>query len=111
MDALLSAIGERDIGFHFPDTDPQYEGISSMVLLEKVMVMLRNRGFAVQNVSISILCELPRLSPYIEGMRENLRRALGCENVAIAAGTNEKLGYIGEGRGITAYAMVLLGHI
>ncbi len=111
MDALLSAIGERDIGFHFPDTDPQYEGISSMVLLEKVMVMLRNRGFAVQNVSISILCELPRLSPYIEGMRENLRRALGCENVAIAAGTNEKLGYIGEGRGITAYTMVLLGHI
>ncbi len=111
MDALLSAVGERDIGFHFPDTDPQYEGISSMVLLEKVMVMVRNRGFSVKNASISILCELPRLAPYIEAMRTNLRRALGCENVAVAAGTNEKLGYIGEGRGITAYAMVLLGHI
>ncbi len=108
MDALLSAIGERDIGFHFPDTDPQYRGISSMLLLEKVMDMVRKRGFKVQNVSISVLCELPRLSPYIEKMRENLIRALGCDTVGIAAGTNEKLGYIGEGRGITAYATVLL---
>ena len=108
MDALLSAMGERDIGFHFPDTDPQYKGISSMVLLEKVMVMLRNKGFQVLNASISILCEFPRLAPYIEAMREKLRTALGCKNVAVAAGTNEKLGYIGEGRGITACAMVLL---
>ena len=66
------------------------------------------RGFCVKNASISILCERPRLSPHIEKMRENLRHALRCETVAVAAGTNEKLGYIGEGRGITAYAMVLL---
>ncbi len=109
MDALLSAAGERDIGCLFPDTDPQYSGISSMALLNKVTAMLRNKGFGVQNVSVSILCETPRLSPYIGEMRKKLAAALGCENIGIAAGTNEKLGYIGEGRGITAYAMVLLG--
>ena len=72
------------------------------------MGMVREAGFGVRNASVSILAERPRLSPYIEQMRENLRKALGCENVAVAAGTNEKLGYIGEGRGITAYAAVLL---
>ncbi len=108
MDALLSAIGERDIGYHFPDTDPKYRGANSMEMLQEVVKMVHGVGFSVKNVSISILCELPRLSPYIEKMRENLRRALGCETVAIAAGTNEKLGYIGEGRGITAYSTVLL---
>lgn len=108
MDALLSAIGERDIGYFFPDTDPKYSGANSMELLAEVMKMVYVHGFSVQNVSISVLCELPRLSPCIEKMRKNLRAALSCENVAIAAGTNEKLGYIGEGRGITAYAMVLL---
>ena len=108
MDALLSAAGLRDIGFYFPDTASEYEGISSMKLLAEVMKMVHGCGFAVQNVSISVLCELPRLSPYIETMRANLRAALSCENVAIAAGTNEKLGYIGEGRGITAYALALL---
>ena len=108
MDALLSAAGLRDIGYYFPDAAPEYKGISSMKLLAEVMKMVHGCGFAVQNVSISVLCELPRLAPYIEKMRENLRAALSCENVAIAAGTNEKLGYIGEGRGITAYALALL---
>lgn len=108
MDALLSAANLRDIGFYFPDTDPAYKGISSMTLLAKVINMVHGCGFNVKNVSISILAETPRLSPYIEEMRKNLAAALTCENVAIAAGTNEKLGYIGEGRGITVYAMVLL---
>ncbi len=108
MDALLSAAGLRDIGYYFPDSDGKYRGANSMELLAEVMEMIHGGGFFVANASISILCELPRLSPYIEKMRENLRAALGCEQVAIAAGTNEKLGYIGEGRGITAYAMVLL---
>ncbi len=108
MDALLSAIGERDIGYHFPDSDPKYKGANSMQLLSIVMEMVRIKGFAVKNASISILCEQPRLSPYIEGMRNNLRAALCCGDVAVAAGTNEKLGYIGEGRGITCYALVLL---
>ncbi len=109
MDALLSAIGARDIGFHFPDTDPAYRNADSMKLLDRVMKMVHGGGFFVKNASISILAERPKLSPYIEAMRENLRAAIACETVAIAAGTNEKLGYIGEGRGITAYAAVLLG--
>lgn len=108
MDALLSAAGERDIGFFFPDDDPRYEGADSMELLARVMETVRAKGLAVKNASVSVLCERPRLSPYIEAMRENLRRALGCETVAVAAGTNEKLGYVGECRGITAYATVLL---
>ncbi len=108
MDALLSAIGERDIGYHFPDTDPQYKGISSMLLLGRVMDMVRAKSFKVANASISILAERPRLSPHIEAMKQTLSAALGCKNIAVAAGTNEKLGYVGEGRGITAYATVLL---
>ncbi len=108
MDALLSALGERDIGYHFPETDPAYENADSMLLLRQVMDMVWANHLRVQNVSLSILAEQPRLSPYIEAMRANLRAALGCDNVAIAAGTNEKLGYIGEGRGITCYAFVLL---
>ncbi len=108
MDALLSAIGERDIGFHFPDDDPKYAGADSMKLLAEVMKMVHGVGFSVKNASISILAEQPRLSPYIPRMRENLSAALGCEAVGIAAGTNERLGYIGEGRGITVYALVLL---
>ncbi len=109
MDALLSAIGERDIGFHFPDTDPVYKDADSMALLARVMQMVEARGFFVKNASVTILCERPRLSPHIEKMRENLRRALRTNAVAVAAGTNEKLGYIGEGKGVTACATVLLG--
>lgn len=108
MDALLSAAGLRDIGFYFPDSDPAYLGADSMKLLDKVMQTIGSEGFSVKNVSISVLAEQPRLAPYIESMRGNLRAALSCENVAIAAGTNEKLGYIGEGRGITAYAIAFL---
>ncbi len=108
MDALLSAIGERDIGFHFPDSDPKYKNADSMGLLKTVMERVRAAGFSVANASISILAEKPRLSPYIEEMRKVLKEALGTQTVAVAAGTNEKLGYVGEGKGITAYAAVLL---
>ena len=108
MDALLSAIGKRDIGYYFPDTDPKYKGISSMKLLDEVMKMVHGCGFSVKNASISVLAETPRLSPYIDEMKKKLSSALACENVAIAAGTNEKLGYVGEEKGITVYATVLL---
>lgn len=108
MDALLSAASYNDIGHYFPDFDETYRGADSMELLKTVMEMVKARGFSVQNASISILAETPRLAPYIERMKQNLARALGTEFVAIAAGTNEKLGYIGEGKGITAYAAVLL---
>lgn len=108
MDALLSAIGKRDIGYYFPDTDPQFKGIRSMKLLDEVMKIVHGCGFSLKNASISVLAETPRLAPYIEEIQKNLSSALDCENVALAAGTNEKLGYVGEGKGITVYATVLL---
>ena len=108
MDALLSAIGERDIGYHFPDTDPALRGADSMKMLAKVMDMVGAKSLHVANASIAVLAETPRLAPYIEDMKSSLCAALSCPNVAIAAGTNEKLGYVGEGKGITVYATVLL---
>ncbi len=110
MDALLSAAGLRDIGYYFPDTDAAYAGADSMELLARVMELVKAEGFAPQNASISVLAETPRLSPYIEAIRRSLSQALGLSGsaVGIAAGTNEKLGYIGEGKGITVYATVLL---
>lgn len=109
MDALLSAAGLRDIGYYFPDTDPKYKGAFSMELLEEVLSLVREQGLAPKNVSISILAETPRLSPYIERMKESLCSALCLPEsaVGIAAGTNEKLGYVGEKKGITVYATVL----
>ena len=106
MDALLSAKGLRDIGYYFPDTDEKYKGANSMELLGEVIKMTGKP----KNASISILAETPRLAPYIEEMKNNLSEALGIppSAIGIAAGTNEKLGYIGEKKGITVYATVLL---
>ena len=110
MDALLSAAGLDDIGHRFPDTDERFKNADSMELLRKVVVLLANAGYAAKNASISVLAEKPRLSPHIAQMKENLAGALGVHKnaVGIAAGTNERLGYVGEGKGITVYATVLL---
>ena len=110
MDALLSAAGLDDIGHHFPDTDERFRGADSMELLRKVVVMLSKAGYAAKNASISVIAEQPRLSPLIAQMKENLAGTLGVRKsaVGIAAGTNERLGYVGEGKGITVYATVLL---
>lgn len=110
MDALLSAAGLRDIGYYFPDTDEKYRGADSMELLAEVMRLVKEQQLKPRNVSISILAEKPRLSPYIEPMKSSLAEVLSLplSQIGIAAGTNEKLGYIGEGKGITVYAMVLL---
>lgn len=109
MDALLSAAGLRDIGYYFPDTDEKFRGADSMKLLQEVMHLIKEAGFAPANASISVLAEKPRLSLYIEAMKHNVADALGIPPTAvgIAAGTNEKLGYVGEGKGITVYATVL----
>ena len=110
MDALLSAAGLFDIGHYFPDTDERFAGADSMELLSEVMRLIKEQGLAPQNVSVSVLAERPRLAPYIEKMRQNLAAALTLSPTAaaIAAGTNEKIGYVGEGKGITVYATVLL---
>ena len=110
MDALLGALGEGDIGRHFPDNDPQYKGIDSMLLLENVMQRVRARGFKVGNADVTIVAQKPKLAPYIKQMNENIARALGvepdCANVK--ATTTERLGFEGEEKGISTQAVALL---
>ena len=110
MDALLGAAAMGDIGRHFPDTDPQYKGADSLVLLDHVMALLREKGYAVGNVDVTIIAQKPKLKDYIERMRENiaahLRIDLDCVNVK--ATTTEKLGFEGECLGISAHAVACI---
>ena len=110
MDALLSGAGLRDIGFYFPDSNAEFKGANSMELLQKVLAHIDEKGYAVENISIAIQAEKPRLSPYIEQMQNNLSNALKIDPTAvgITAGTNEGLGYVGEGKGITVHAYASL---
>ena len=113
MDALLSATGLRDIGFYFPDSDAQWKNADSMQMLSLVVEKIREQGFAVKNISIAIQAEKPRLAKYIEEMKNALASALKLDPTAvgISAGTNEGLGYIGEGKGITVNAYALLKNL
>ncbi|MDY5219166.1 MAG: 2-C-methyl-D-erythritol 2,4-cyclodiphosphate synthase [Eubacteriales bacterium] len=110
MDALLGALGEGDIGRHFPDSDPRYKGISSMLLLEGVMCRVRERGYRVMNADVTIVAQKPKLAAHIPQMRQNLAAALGvdadCANVK--ATTTERMGFEGEELGISAQAVALL---
>lgn len=110
MDALLSAAGLKDIGHYFPDTDEQWKGASSMHMLSLVMDLLAKQGYAVKNLSVAIQAEKPRLAKYIDDMKNSLSRVLQLDPafIGVAAGTNEGLGYVGEGKGITVNAYVLL---
>ncbi len=107
MDALLGAAGLGDIGMHFPDTDRQYHGISSLVLLNRVINLLSNRFWSLGNVDAVVIAQAPKLSPYIEQMRMNMAREMGVatELVSIKATTTEKLGFAGRGEGIAAQAV------
>lgn len=107
-DALLGALALGDIGQHFPNTDPQYRGISSMILLEKVNSMVRSRGFVTNNVDTVIIAQMPKLAPFIPAMRDNIARILGIDIdcVSIKATTAERLGCLGQGKGIAAEAIV-----
>lgn len=113
MDALLSAAGLSDIGHYFPDTDKKYKGADSAELLRQVMGMLKERGYAPVNISITIEAEKPRLAQYNDEMRASVAALceIEADNVSIAAGTAEKLGFVGEGLGIVAYAATMLRHI
>jgi 2-C-methyl-D-erythritol 2,4-cyclodiphosphate synthase len=110
MDALLGAAGLWDIGHSFPDNDPAYKNISSMVLLEKVKEMLDEKGYCVVNVDGTIIAQRPKLSPYIPEMRANVARVLGLEEdcVNLKATTEEGMGFTGSGDGIAAQAVALL---
>ena len=110
MDALLGAAGLWDIGHAFPDDDPETEGISSLVLLDRVRDMLSQQGFAVVNVDGTIIAQRPKLSPYIPSMRKNIAAVLGIEEARInlKATTEEGLGFTGTGQGMAAHAVALL---
>lgn len=110
MDALLGALALGDLGKHFPDTDERYRGISSMKLLEQVMKLLEERGYAIGNIDCIIAAQRPKLAPYIPQMRENLARALKAdlENVSVKATTTERLGFEGREEGISSQAIVCL---
>ena len=106
MDALLGAAGMGDIGIHFPDTDPQYEGISSLLLLKKVGGMLTNKGYKINNIDSTIVCQAPKLRPYISDMEKNIALYLGIpeDRVNVKATTEERLGFTDSGEGIAAQA-------
>ena len=110
MDALLGAAALGDIGRHFPDTDPAYEGADSLSLLSEAMGKLAQKGYTVVNVDATILAQKPKLAPYIEAMRDNLACCMGIsmDQVNVKATTEEKLGFTGAEEGIAAHCVCLI---
>lgn len=113
MDALLGAAALGDIGKHFPDTDPQYKGISSIRLLEHVAALLDEQNYIVENIDATIIAQRPKMRPYIDTMRENVAKALkiSVDQVNIKATTEEGLGFTGSGEGISSQAVCALEKI
>jgi len=113
MDAMLGALALGSIGDHFPDTNSEFKDADSLVLLAKVQELIKNRGYQVGNIDSVILCEKPKLAPFMLQMRQNIARVIGVaiEDIAIKATTTEKLGYVGRKEGIAAEAVVLLRKI
>jgi 2-C-methyl-D-erythritol 2,4-cyclodiphosphate synthase len=109
-DAILGAIGEGDIGRHFPDTDPRYSGADSLMLLAHVMKLAKDKGYTLGNVDATIVAQRPKLAPHIPLMRENIAAVLGgdLDRVNVKATTTEELGFAGRGEGIAAYSVALL---
>ena len=107
MDAMLGAASMGDIGRHFPDTDNQYKGIDSMLLLAKVTQLLDDAGYMVNNLDVTVVAQRPKLAGFIPQMEENIAKVLGIDTsrVNVKATTTEKLGFEGEGLGISAYAV------
>ena len=109
-DALLGAAALGDIGKHFPDNEDRYKDVDSLVLLEKVCELIRNKGYEISNVDSTILAQAPKLRPYIDEMRSKLAKAmkLDIDELSVKATTEERLGFTGREEGIAAYAVVLL---
>ena len=109
-DALLGAAALGDIGKHFPDTDPAYKGISSILLLEKVGELLEEKSFLIENIDATIIAQAPKMRPHIDTMRENIAKALKIEasQVNVKATTEEGLGFTGTGEGIASQAVCML---
>mgnify|MGYP002513483619 CR=1 FL=1 len=112
-DALLGAAALGDIGKYFPDTDPAYKGISSLILLEKVGKLLEENMFFIENIDATIIAQAPKMRPYIDEMRENIAKCLqmDIDRVNVKATTEEYLGFTGEGLGMACHAVCLLEEI
>ncbi len=112
-DAILGAANMRDIGFHFPDTDPRFKGIDSRKLLIEVARLLSEKGYVFGNTDITICAEQPKINPHIAAMQVEMARCLGVstDDISIKATTSERLGFTGRQEGISAYATVLIGTI
>lgn len=109
-DALLGAANMRDIGYHFSDQDPAFKGIDSKILLERVMVLIRGKGYEVGNIDSTICLQQPKINPYIPQMMECLAGVMGIDidDISIKATTTEKLGFVGKLEGVSAHASVLI---
>ena len=110
INAVLGAMSEGDIGMHFPDTDPQYQGIPSTKMLDAVLGIMRRRRFKLVNVDVTVIAQQPKLAPHYAAMKKNIaRRFRVAENkISIKATTTEKLGWAGQGKGMAATAVALL---
>lgn len=109
-DALLGAANLRDIGFHFPNTDPKYKGADSKLLLSEVVALLDSHGYAIGNIDATLSLEAPKINPHIRRMQEVLAPVMNisANDVSIKATTNERLGYVGREEGVNAYAVALI---
>ena len=109
-DALLGAANLRDIGFHFPDTSGEYKDISSLILLERTMELLRKHGYKLGNADMTLCLERPKIKNYVPQMIENLSRVMetSIDRVSVKATTNENMGFVGKEEGMTAYAVVMI---
>lgn len=109
-DALLGAAALRDIGYHFPDTSAEYDGIDSKILLAKTMRLVRDAGYELGNIDATVCAEAPKLNPHIEKMRQCLAECMNVDigAISIKATTTEKLGFTGRREGISAYAVALI---
>ena len=109
-DAMLGAANMRDIGYHFPDTAEETDGIDSKILLKRTADIIANRGYRIGNIDATVCAQKPKLSPYIGQMRECIAAVLETDpdNVSVKATTTERLGFVGQEEGISAYAVVLI---
>ena len=112
-DALLGAANMGDIGMHFPDTSDKYKNIDSKILLKKVMLLVREKGFEIGNIDSTICLQTPKLSPYIKQMQDTLAECIqiDTELISIKATTTEKLSFVGREEGVSAYATVLINKV
>lgn len=109
-DALLGALGEGDIGSHFPDSDPKYKGMSSLVFLEETIALMHKKGFEIENLDSVVVCEKPKIAPHIKQIKDTLSPVLkiSTDLLGIKATTTDKMGFTGRGEGIAAHTVALI---